>query len=115
MDIETIQDICMGFPHAGAEIKWRSDLVFVVGRRMFCMADLEAVPPVVSFKVTDEEYDELSVTPGFRPAPWFAKNKWVAVTGSSVLTLSGWRRYLRQSYDLAVLKLPVKVRRDLGL
>lgn len=114
MDIEQIQQICSAFPHADVEIKWRTDLVFMIARKMFCMVDLAAVPPVVSFKVPDYDYDEISTTHGFKPAPWFAKNKWVAVTDDSVLTLKEWRAYLAQSYGLVLKKLPLKTRRELG-
>ncbi|RZJ31991.1 MAG: hypothetical protein EOO48_00375 [Flavobacterium sp.] len=115
MDVEEIQNICNSFPMTEAEMKWRSDLVFMIGRKMFCMVDLQPAPPVVSFKVPDEDYETLSNEPGFKPAPWFGKNKWVAVTDNNVLGRRDWQRYLRQSYDLVVMKLSLKSKKELGL
>lgn len=114
MDIDDIQNICLAFPMAEVGIKWKSDLVFMVGRKMFCMVDLDAVPPVISFKVPDDDYEEIANAPGFRPAPWFAKNKWVAVTDNTVLGYKDWQQYLRQSYDLVRSKLSLKMKRELG-
>ncbi|AWA30327.1 hypothetical protein HYN48_09640 [Flavobacterium magnum] len=115
MDIDIIRDICLSFPATEMEIKWKSDLVFMVGRKMFCMVDLDAVPPVVSFKVSDEDYEEKVASYGFKPAPWFGKNKWVAVTDHHMLTHADWTRYLKASYGLVRQKLTQQLRRDLGI
>ena len=54
MSIQTIENICGSFKHVEQEIKWKSDLVFMISRKMFCLINLEAVPPTVAFKVEAE-------------------------------------------------------------
>ena len=67
MDIETLRDMCRALPAVTEDIKWGHDLCFSVAGKMFCVAGLEG-PLTVSFKVKDEEFDELSNSPGMRPA-----------------------------------------------
>ncbi len=59
MDIETLRDMCRALPAVTEDIKWGHDLCFSVAGKMFCVAALEG-PLTVSFKVKDEEFDELS-------------------------------------------------------
>ena len=47
--------------------------------KMFCVTGLEQTPVGVSFKVTDEEFEEVSARRGFRPADYVARYKWVTV------------------------------------
>ena len=67
MDIETLRDLCRTLPAVTEDIKWGHDLCFSVAGKMFCVASLEG-PLTVSFKVRDEEFEELSSSPGMRPA-----------------------------------------------
>ena len=81
---------------------------------MFCVTSLE--PPLsVAFKVTDEEFEELSQQDGIIPAPYMARNKWVMVTKPSALKKKEWEKYIRQSYELIKSKLTKKARKDLKL
>jgi predicted DNA-binding protein (MmcQ/YjbR family) len=114
MDIEALQKICLSLPAATEDIKWGNDLVFSVGGRMFCVASLE--PPFkCSFKVKDEEFEELSTREGFMPAPYMARAKWVLVTDPSKLKKQEWKDYIRQSYEFVKAKLTKKDRKALGL
>jgi len=81
---------------------------------MFCVASLE--PPFsCSFKVPDEEFDELSNQNGFTPAPYMARAKWVLVTGASKLNKKEWEEYVKRSYELVKSKLTKKLREKLGI
>lgn len=113
MDIEQIRTICLGFPHAKEDIKWGSELCFLIGEKMFCMAGLEP-PGRISFKVSKEQFDELSALPHFIPAPYLARAKWVSVINPSALSKTEWQNYLRQSYELVKATLPAKIRKSLG-
>jgi predicted DNA-binding protein (MmcQ/YjbR family) len=73
MNIEDVRTICSGFPHVTQDIKWGNDLVFSIGEKMFCVAGLNQVPTSASFKVRDEEFDEMSARPFFKPAPYVAR------------------------------------------
>lgn len=114
MDIESLQKICLSLPAATEDIKWGNDLVFSVGGKMFCVASLE--PPFkCSFKVKDDEFEELSGSQGFMPAPYMARAKWVLVTDPSRLNKKEWEAYIERSYELVRLKLTKKDRAALGL
>src|SRR5687767_2287991 len=112
MDIESLQKFCKSLPSVTEDIKWGNDLCFSIGNKMFCVADLQT-PTSVSFKVKDEEFDELSSGPGIEPAPYVARYKWVLVTDLNRLSKKEWEHYIRQSYDLVKSKLPKKILKDL--
>jgi len=114
MDIEKLRSICSSFPAVTEDIKWEDNLCFCVGGKIFCIANLNP-PHTFSFKVTDEQYPELSESDGFQPAPYLARAKWVLVTDSSKLSKVELKNYLRQSYDLIKLKITKKQRIKLGI
>jgi predicted DNA-binding protein (MmcQ/YjbR family) len=113
MDIDQLRSYCLSLPAVTEDIKWGNDLVFSVGERMFCIAGLET-PLKFSFKVRDEEFEEMSNQEGFVPAPYMARAKWVFVTQSK-LTKKEYEHYIGQSYELVKAKLTKKVRTELGL
>ena len=114
MDIEMLRKICSSFRAVTEDVKWGNDLVFSVGDKMFCAASLE--PPFsCSFKVPDDEFDEISNKNGFTPAPYMARAKWVLVTDPSKLNKKDWERYIKQSYELIKIKLTKKLREKLGI
>jgi predicted DNA-binding protein (MmcQ/YjbR family) len=114
MEIELLQKLCLSFPAATEDIKWGNDLCFSVGGKMFCVVSLER-PLKVAFKVKDEEFDELSNSEGFIPAPYMARAKWVLVTDPSKFSKKKWEQYIRQSYELIRTKLTAKARKELGI
>lgn len=114
MDISQLQQICNSLPHVESEIKWKSDLVFMIARKMFCIIDLEALPTAAAFKVPADDYDEIRTRENFKPAPYFAKNKWVTVFDIERLKKSDAEFFIQQSYELVKAKLPKKVRAELG-
>ncbi len=112
MDIEKIRQICLSFPSVTEDIKWEHDLCFSIGGKMFCVTPL--LPEGgTTFKVTDDEFEEISCRIGFQPAPYVAKHKWVMLKDNTLLTESEWQFYLKQSYDLVKAKLPKKVQQIL--
>jgi predicted DNA-binding protein (MmcQ/YjbR family) len=113
MDIEGIRDICKGLAGVTEDIKWGNDLAFSVGGKMFCVAGLNQVPVSASFKVTDEEFDELCSREGFKPAPYVAKYKWVLIDDINKMNKTGWKKYVVQSYTLVRDKLPAKIKKHL--
>lgn len=114
MDIETLRELCRALPAVTEDIKWGHDLCFSVAGKMFCVAALDG-PLTVSFKVKDEEFEELSSSPGMRPAPYVARYKWVLVEDVSQLSRKEWAHYVRQSYELVKARLPKKLARQHGL
>lgn len=115
MDIETIRTICRALPAVTEDIKWEHDLVFSIGAKMFCVAGLDQSPTSASFKVKDDEFEEICSRPGFKPAPYVAKYKWVWVDDISKVKKTEWKHFIRQSYDLVKVKLPAKLRKQIGI
>jgi predicted DNA-binding protein (MmcQ/YjbR family) len=114
MDVDQLRTFCLSLPAVTEDIKWDNDLVFSVGGKMFCVASLD--PPFkCSFKVRDEEFDELSQQNGFFPAPYMARAKWVLVADANRLRASEWQNYITQSYELVKAKLTKKIKQELGL
>lgn len=114
MDIDALREYCMSFPAVTEDVKWGNDLCFSVANKMFCVAGLEG-PMHISFKVKDDEFYEMSSSPGIRPAPYVARYKWVLVEKSAALSRKEWHHYIKQSYDLVRAKLPKKVAKQHGL
>ena len=114
MNIETLRKICSSLPAVTEDVKWGNDLVFSVGDKMFCVASLE--PPFTSsFKVPDDEFEEVSNKDGFAPAPYMARAKWVLVTDPSKMNKKEWEQYIKGSYELIKNKLTRKLRDKLGI
>jgi predicted DNA-binding protein (MmcQ/YjbR family) len=107
MNIENIRSICTKLPLVTEDIKWGNDLCFLIAQKMFCVVGL-STPLQVSFKVKDEEFDELSNQQGIIPAPYVARYKWVLIQNANVLTTKQWEYYICQSYNLVKAKLPKK-------
>ena len=114
MDIEELQKLCLSLPSVTEDIKWDHDLVFSIGGKMFCVVSLE--PPFsCSFKVKEDEYEELILKEGFIPAPYMARAKWVQVQDGSKMNKKEWENAIRKSYDLVSVKLTKKLKAELGI
>ncbi|MEW5676088.1 MmcQ/YjbR family DNA-binding protein [Flavobacterium enshiense] len=115
MNIEELQQLCTSFPHVTEDVKWGNDLCFCIGEKMFCVVGLNQSPTSASFKVTPEEFDELSTKKEFTPAPYVARYKWILVEDITTLSAKEWKHYVTQSYTLVKDKLPAKVKKMLEL
>lgn len=114
MTIEDIRAFCLKLRGGTEDIKWGHDLCFSVGDKMFCVTGLDEQPVGVSLKVSDEEFDELSALPNFKPAPYMARNKWVLIEDASKVKDKELKRLIEQSYALVKAKLPKKLQQQIG-
>ena len=115
MDSESVRAYCLSFPHATENVQCGNDLVFKVAGKMFAVMALEGpVKYIMSFKCTEEKFNELIEQDGMDPAPYMARNKWVAIERFDVLRDKQLKALLRNSYELVVEKLPKKVREQIG-
>ena len=112
MNIESLQKICKSLPAVTEDIKWGNDLCFSIGNKMFCVIGLQT-PSSASFKVRDEEFDEMCEREGIQPAPYVARYKWVLATDLDRLAKKEWEFFIRQSYELVKSKLPKKTLKEL--
>src|SRR5258708_1294652 len=104
MNIEDIRSFGLTLPGVTEDIKWGHDLFFCIAKKMFCVTSLKE-PLTISFKVTDEEFDEVSNSEGFVPAPYVARYKWVLLENPAMVEKKKLLVYITQSYKLVKIKL----------
>lgn len=114
MDSESVRAHCLSFPHVTESVQWGNDLVFKIAGKIFAVMVLEGPAKyVMSFKVTEEKFNELIEEEGIDPAPYMARNKWIALERFGVLKDKELKALLRQSYDMVFAKLPKKTQAQL--
>lgn len=114
MNVDWLRKVCLAFPGASEQIQWGYDLVFKVGGKMFAVTSLEPAPVWLSFKVTPDNFAELTERPNIIPAPYLARAQWVALESKDALSADELQSLLRNSYDLVFAKLPRKIRASLS-
>ena len=111
-----IDRFCARLPAATRTVQWEGVAVFKVGGRMFCLvAPQDHSVGRISFKSAPEHYEALSRSPGFRPAPYLARAKWVSVDAPAVLTDAEMKAYLTRAHAVIAAALPRKKQAELGL
>ena len=115
MTLPDLQSICKKFKGVTQDIKWEDHLCFNIGGKMFLVTAPDHVPVTASFKVTDEDFAELSEKKGFSPAPYMARYKWIFIDDIRLMNKKQWQHYIQQSYDLIKAKLPNKTKKELGI
>ena len=115
MNMEEIRPFCKALPAVTEDIKWENDLVFSVGSKMFFVAGINQSPVSASFKVTDDTFDEMCDREGFKPAPYLARYNWIWINDIARMSRIECEKYIRQSYTLVKQKLPLKIKKQLGI
>jgi predicted DNA-binding protein (MmcQ/YjbR family) len=115
MDIESVRAYCLSLPHVTEGVQWDNDLLFRVGGKMFAVVCLDAASlNRLSFKCTPEKFEELVEREGIVPAPYMARNKWVALREFDALDDGETKALIAESYQMVFSKLPKRVRSQLG-
>jgi predicted DNA-binding protein (MmcQ/YjbR family) len=114
MDIDDLRRLCLAFPGATEHVQWGHNLVFKVRGKMFAVTPLEPTSVWLSFKLTQEQFEEYTERAGIIPAPYLARASWIAVESSTILPTPELASLLRGSYDLVVAKLSRKLRESLA-
>ncbi len=89
MNLDQLRELCLSFPGATEDLKWGADICFSVGGKMFCVTGASGG---ASFKVTPDEFDEMTEREGIIPAHYMARNKWVTVDAFNKLKLKEWKQ-----------------------
>jgi predicted DNA-binding protein (MmcQ/YjbR family) len=113
MNLDSIRALCLSLPHVTEQIQWGEDLLFKVAGKMFAVMPLEPAAVCLSFKCSEENFHELLESEGVIPAPYMARNKWVALQRFDALPAAGLAELLRESYDLVFAKLPKRTQAEL--
>ncbi|MFN8276356.1 MAG: MmcQ/YjbR family DNA-binding protein [Chitinophagales bacterium] len=113
MELEDFQKIASTLKGTEEDIKWENHLCFCIAGKIYAILSLDVHPVTISFKVREEEFEEISSQEGFRQAPHLARNKWVYCQNANLVKFSDWKQYLTTSYELVKSKLPKKVQQQL--
>lgn len=73
MNIDWVRELCLSFPQVTEEEVWTDDLTFKVAGKMFAHTVLIPASIWLSFKVSPENFAELTERPGIIPAPYLAR------------------------------------------
>jgi predicted DNA-binding protein (MmcQ/YjbR family) len=114
--VDWIRAFCLTLPHVTEGVQWEHDLLFRIAGKMFCVANLEPSlsPTKIAFKCTPEKFAELVEVEGIIPAPYMARNHWVALLDMGALRQPEIKELVRNSYQLVLEKLPKKTQAALG-
>ena len=116
MSFPALARFAMALPGATQDIKWGADWVASVGGKMFLVGGPHpGAWTHCSFKVDDHRFLELTGLPGFAPAPYAARYRWVAVSDAKALPLSELQALVARSHALVAGKLTRRLRLGLGI
>ena len=105
--IDWVRELCLSLPHATEDIQWENDLLFRVAKKIFCVVTLEPRAAVkLSLKCAPEKFAELIEVEGIIPAPYMARNHWVAFVEMNALRRDEIKDLIRRSYELVFERLP---------
>ena len=109
-----IDRFCAGLPHATRVEQWEGVVVHKVGGKMFVMQPPRGGSRELWFKADDAHYEALKDAPGFRPCPYLARARWVAVADPAVLAAAEFKAYLTRAHATIVARLPRKTQLAMG-
>jgi len=114
--LDWVRAFCLSLPHATEDVQWEHDLLFRIAGKMFCVANLEPgmSPTKIAFKCTPEKFAELVEVEGIIPAPYMARNHWVAILDMDALRQPEMKELIQGSYQMVLEKLPKKTQARLG-
>ena len=128
MDAERLRAYLLTLPHVAETMQWGANLVYwvgdkAIGGKMFALINLDEPPDpatgkphlVLSYSVGAARYTELVERNGLLPAPYMARNHWIAAERWDVFRDVEWQREMRAAYEITLTKLPKKVRATLAL
>jgi predicted DNA-binding protein (MmcQ/YjbR family) len=106
--IDWVRACCLALPHATEDVQWEHNLLFRIAGKMFCIANLElgVSPTKIAFKCIPEKFAELVEIEGIIPAPYMARNHWVAMIEMDALRQPEIKELIQASYQLILEKLP---------
>ncbi len=120
MDRKQFNEVCSSFPASAHVVQWGNADVWKIGGKIFAVGsrwgkeNLE-LDVKISFKCSDFSYSLLIEECGIIPAPYLARAKWVQIEDAGLLDDDEIGNYLRAAYEIIVLKLTKRARRELGI
>jgi predicted DNA-binding protein (MmcQ/YjbR family) len=113
--LDWVRQFCLSLPHTTEKIRWQHNLLFCIGDRIYCVANLEPGMGAskIAFKCAPQVFAELVEVEGIIPAPYMARNHWVSVTDMEPFRQSELKEHIQNSYQLVLGKLPKKTQAKL--
>ena len=108
-DVDWVRKLCLSLPAATEKVTWGADLTFRINEKIFAVTVLEPAKVWLSFKCSAENFADLTERTGIIPAPYMARNQWIALETKEALQKEELRDLLRESYDMVFSKLPKKI------
>ena len=114
MNYAALKKHVASLPGITTDIKWGCDWVASVGGKMFLVGGPEPGPWTgCSFKVDEHRFLEITGLPGFAPAPYLARVKWVQLTDPKALPLPDLKALVERSHALVLAGLSKKLQKQL--
>jgi predicted DNA-binding protein (MmcQ/YjbR family) len=114
--IDWVRKVCLALPHTTEDVQWEHDLLFRIAGKIYCVANLEPGlgPTKIAFKCTPERFAELVEVENIIPAPYMARNHWVAMIEVDALRPPEIQQLIEYSYRLVLEKLPKRTQAALA-
>ncbi len=108
---------CKGLKGTTHVVQWGGASVWKIGGKIFAICSNwgEGVHHKISFKCNDLSYSMLREQPGFIPAPYLARAKWVQMEQANAMSDDDLKSYIRMAYTIICAKLTKAQRKQLGL
>src|SRR5262245_22370853 len=105
--IDWVRELCLSLPQTTEDIQWENDLLFRIAKKIYCIVPLEPQAAIkLCFKCSPEKFAELVEIDGIIPAPYMARNHWVAMLEMEALRQVELKELIEKSYHLVWEKLP---------
>lgn len=114
--IDWVRRFCLSLPHTTEKVRWEHNLLFCIGEKMYCIANLEPGmgPSKISFKCSPEKFAELVEIEGIIPAPYSARLFWVSMTEADALRQTETQALIQEAYEIVRGNLPKKLQAALA-
>jgi len=85
VNTEQIRALCLSWNCVTEDVKWEVDRTFCVHDKMFVVLYHTDEQPWLTVKVSQEDFETMTQSPGIKPAPYLARYHWVLIEDSYVL------------------------------
>ena len=114
MNIEELRSTCLALPGVTEDIKWGSDLCFLIGGKMFAVTSATPTPEFsCTLKCDPETFARLTERENIEPAAYVGRYHWISVKTADALSKKEWKERIRASYDEVFAKLPPKIKKTI--
>jgi predicted DNA-binding protein (MmcQ/YjbR family) len=105
----------LSLPGAELSIKWGSDHIFVVGKKMFAGMGPKKTNEGISFKADEMSFEILTKKKGITPSKYLARAHWVSLDRLDRLPDKQLKAYLTRAHAIVAAGLSKKLRTSLGI